>query len=89
MSKTAAAVSKENTLRKLGAHLRWQFEKCGVDADRDASVIVVVEREEDRSNMISGFLRDFDAGSMRRNDASPHQIVVHGVRIAVIVREPA
>ena len=83
------ATSTQNTLSKLGAHLRWQLEKCGLDAERDAVVTIVVESEVQRSKLISGFLAGYDRSVMRRDDGQPGQIVLHGVRVAVVVREMA
>jgi len=88
MNERVPLVSAENTLNKAGAHLRWQFEKCGVDPERNVMVVIVVETETERSKLIDGFLRDYDAKTMRRRDDQPGNIAVHGVRMSVIVREP-
>lgn len=80
--------STSNTLRKLGAHLRWHMEKSGVDADA-ATAVIVVPDETQRSRLIDSMLRDFDQSCMKADDAKPGQVMVHGVRIAVVVKEPA
>lgn len=83
MTKAAAA----HTLRKLGADLRWLIEGNGVDPER-AHVVIVVETKADRERLTECFAQGFDAGAMARSSAAPHQVTVHGVRIAVSVREP-
>lgn len=87
MARSVATVSTENTLRKTGAHLRWLMERAGVNPEA-AMVIVGVKDEVERSLMLSAFLRDFDPASMRRMDAMPHVVEVHGVTIGVAVRKP-
>jgi hypothetical protein len=82
------AISMQNTLRKVGADLRWQLEKCGISAEK-AYVVIVVETKAERDRVIEGFARDYDSAVMRHADGAPHQIIIHGVRIAVRVREPA
>lgn len=79
------AVSNENTLRKACAHMRWQVEKCGVDAESCAIAIVVAD-ETAKAKIISGFLRDFDPTSMRRENDHPERIIVHGIRVGVYVK---
>jgi hypothetical protein len=80
----AGIISAENTLRKIGAHLRWQLEKCGVDAEKQTFVIVV-STDDERDAIVAGFERDFDQGSMSRG-TDTHRITVHGVNISVVVQ---
>lgn len=83
---SVAAVA-QNTLRKAGADLRWLLDKAGVKAETAARVVVVVETAEDRRKMIDVFDREYDPAVMDRCVGQP-TIVVHGVRIAVTIREP-
>ena len=76
----------QNTLRKTGADLRWLLDKAGVKAETAARVVVVVETAEDRQKMIDVFDREYDPAVMDRCVGQP-TIVVHGVRLAVTVRE--
>jgi hypothetical protein len=77
----------QNTLRKFGADLRWLLDKAGVKAETAARVIVVVETAEDRKKMIDVFDREYDPSVMDRSVGQP-TVIVHGVRVAVTVREP-
>lgn len=78
------AVSMEPTLRKLGAHLRWFIEKNGVNSE-DVIVSIGVKSENDRSLLISGFLREFDKDTMKRWDKAPDGVQVHGVKVFVVL----
>jgi len=85
VSEHLAAISTQNTLRKLSAHLRWQIEKCGV-APETVKVVIVVGNEIERSRMISGFLRDFDPEIMTRDDRFPGAVTLSGVPVHVAVK---
>lgn len=79
-----AALSTEPTLRKLGSHLRWFIEKCGVKAER-VIVSIGVQTEEERSLLISGLLREFDPSCMSRNGLFAEFVELHGVRLFVVI----
>ncbi len=82
-----AVTIKTKTLSKLGADVRWYLEQCGVNPEQTA-VIIAVPNVIAQSRMIEGFLRDFDNGGvMKRDDNSPHRVVVHGVPIWVMVEQ--
>jgi hypothetical protein len=83
----AVATSTHNTLRKLGADLRWLVEKCGV-APELIHVAIVVRSQAEVDKIAAGFEREFDAASMERGDRG-NKIVVHGVRIAAVILEKA
>ena len=76
----------QNTLRKLGADLRWLLDKNRVDAEKSYAIIVV-ETVAERDRLIAAFHTNFDAASMSRSVKSPHQVTIHGVRVAVTVKE--
>ena len=76
----------QNTLRKAGADLRWLLDKAGVKAETDARVILVVETAADRKKVIDVFDREYDPAVMDRVVGQP-TVIVHGVRVAVAVRE--
>lgn len=82
-----ASTSTEPTLRKLGSHLRWFIEKCGVDAER-VIISIGVKAEQDRSLLISGLLREFDASCMKRNDHHAEFVELHGVKLFVVIPKP-
>lgn len=75
-----------NTIRKLGAHLRWAIEKEGVDVE-SAAVVILVKDEVERSKMISAFLRNFDPETMAASAEHPGKIIVHGVAVIVSVKK--
>ena len=84
----AVAHSTQNTLRKLGADLRWFVEKNGVDPQK-ATVMLCVESLADRDKLIDGFGREYEGEVMKRWAHAPFQIMVHGIGIAIVVKEPA
>lgn len=81
----AVATSSQNTLRKLGSHLRWMIEKEGIDAEK-VRVAICVNDETEKSLMISAFLREFEKQTMTRNDLTPNCVVVHGVPIWIVIK---
>lgn len=78
----AAVLSREPTLRKAGAHLRWLLEKSGINPER-CVISIGVKDEVEKSLMISTFLRDFDGRCMTRHDSHPAYIEVLGVKLVV------
>ena len=87
MSTGSPAVSTENTLRKVGSHLRWFMEKSGVNPEK-AAVCIVVDSHAERDSIAARFAAEFVAGEMQRV-ASTDGAVVAGVKIFVTVKEKA
>lgn len=88
MTEKQVAISAENTLRKLGAHLRWFIERAGVDPEK-CHVIIGVPSTIDQSLIRSEMLREFDKGTMTDNASAPTTTWVHGVPITICVTKPA
>lgn len=82
-----SAVSTTNTLSKLGAHLRWQVEKSGVDPEK-VDVFIVVRTKDEAALIKARFLEDFDPAAMTHNKNAPHLFCVHGVKIHFGITEP-
>lgn len=92
--KPSPPASSSNTLRKVGADLRWLMQKSGVDPERSspehpagAVVSIAVNTTVDQSLLISTILREFDADVMHREDQNPHCVRVFGVWLCVLVKE--
>lgn len=83
---SAPARSAERTLGKLGAHLRWQIEKAGVDPEA-ADVVILVDALAEAERLTTAFHEGFDGSVMSRAPTQPSLFVVHGVRIRIGVRE--
>lgn len=79
--------STQNTLRKLGADLRWLVEKSGLNPE-EMIVSLGVKTAHEQSLMLTTFLREFDGATMMRYDAFPHMIQLNGVTVWVVVSPP-
>src|SRR6266550_4580301 len=87
MSKGRLDISTtKNSLRKLGADVRWLVEKSGVDPEK-ALITIGVDTTEEQSGLISTLIIEFDATCMSRVETHPHHVKVHGVNIFVIVHK--
>lgn len=86
----ARRLSREPTLSKFGADLRWLCEKSGIDPET-VVVSIGVKTNVDQSAVLSTFLREFNGATMRRYDKHPHMVVMHGVPVWIICtgKEPA
>jgi len=83
----ARKISREPTLSKLGADLRWLCEKSGVDPET-VVVSINVKSLSDQSEMMTTFLREFNGSMMKRNDKHQHLFVLHGVPVWVLCSPP-
>lgn len=81
------AVSVENTVRKVGAHLRWLLEKSGVDAEA-AHVMIGVRTVDDRRKLLQHITNNFDEAVMSTATNDRMSVRVHGVLVSVGVIAP-
>ena len=79
----ARRLSREPTLSKFGADLRWLCEKSGIDPET-VVVSINVKNNADQSRVLSTFLREYNGATMKRYDSAPHMVQIHGVPVWVI-----
>lgn len=77
------ATSTQNTLRKLGANLRWFIEKSGVKPE-EVYVAIVVNSKADRDKITAAFTREHDRETMTRFE-TPDRLAISGVKVTVTV----
>ena len=80
----ASKFSREPTLSKFGADLRWLLEKSGVDPEK-VTVSIGVRGNDGQSKVIATLLREYNPTTMRRWDKYPNMLVIHGVPVWVQV----
>jgi hypothetical protein len=79
----APTTSTQNTLRKLGAHLRWFIEKSGVNPE-GVYVAIVVNSKADHDRITAAFAQEHDRQFMVRFE-TPDRIAINGVKVTVTV----
>jgi hypothetical protein len=86
MSSHRASVTRENTLSKVGAALRWFLEREGIDPE-SCVVSIGVCTSADAQKLMTAFLREFDEAMMFRRSDVPPMVIAHGVPLCVMVKK--
>jgi hypothetical protein len=83
VSERAAATSTENTVSKLGAHLRWAIEREGV-APEGVITVMLFQDAADRDRMMRALARN--ASAEKRGESDPYKFYLHGVPLILSVK---